>query len=242
MKYRLGQFFAVVILVGDAPPQEESALRRVEFATKVVHNLFGSDAAHAIGFVELGEVFLRSAKGGDGGLHHGAEHARIDVRLHTQHPVNVFLPAHHDTLSPACHRVALRHRVEFQANILRSLDLHDRQRLVVEDERIRIVVDDDDAVTTSEIDDARQEFERCAMTGWHMGIIDPHHLHIVYAWSILKGGEVRLPIVFVFEIIFDDFCTDQFAYRRIGRITRIGDEHLIARIEQRHRDVHDAFL
>ena len=113
--------------------------------------------------------------------------------------------------------------------------------LSVADEAVRVVVDDQDIVPGAEVDDPLEQFRRGGLSRRHVGIIDQHHLHAVESRPF-DGLEVRIEIRLLVERIGQHLASGQPHGGRIGRITRVGDQHLVARIEERHADMHDALL
>ena len=113
--------------------------------------------------------------------------------------------------------------------------------MLVEDEAVGIVVADDNAVTMSEIDQFPVELHARIGAGRHIGIIGPHQLDARQV-HLLQGLEIGLPAESLFQLIRNDFGLDQLADRRVGRITRIGHQYAIARIQESERDVKDSLL
>ena len=97
-------------------------------------------------------------------------------------------------------------------------------------------------MTVAEINNLLQKLARCLMTSRHVRIIDPHHLYLIDAWHIVESIEVRLPVVLVCQIILDHVGSTEFIYRRVGWITRVWHEHLVAGIDKCHCHMHNTFL
>ena len=103
--------------------------------------------------------------------------------------------------------------------------------MLVEDEAVRIVVADQDAMSATEIHDALIQRWCGVAAGRHVGIVGPHHLHAAQI-HLLQGIEVGLPTFVLQQIVVDQLGTYQLADRAIGRIARIGNQDPIAWIQE----------
>ena len=128
-----------------------------------------------------------------------------------------------------------------QPGVLGSRHLHDTQRMLIEDERVRIVVHYEDVVLLGESHEFLKGLHPCIATCRHVRIVGPHHLHVCEIHT-LELIEVGLPSVVFTEVIVDDLCTEDLVHCCISRITRIRDKHLVTGVAESKRDVHDTFL
>ena len=100
---------------------------------------------------------------------------------------------------------------------------------------------DQDVVLGSEVDDALEELHRGGLSRRHVGVIDEHHLHAVEAGPF-DGLEIGVEVRLLVERIGQHHAAGQPHGGRIGRIAGVGHEDLVARVEERHADVHDTLL
>ena len=113
--------------------------------------------------------------------------------------------------------------------------------MFVQDEAVWVVVADDNPVFLSESDQLFVEFHAGIGSCRHIRVVGPHQLDVrkVHLFQLF---EVRLPAQFLFQLVRDQIGLDQFAYRTVGRITRIGNQHAVARIQECQRDVQDSLF
>ena len=85
------------------------------------------------------------------------------------------------------------------------------------------------------------EFACGATACWHVGVVCPHQLHTaqVHRFQLLKVG---LPTVALQEVVVHNLLTENLAQRSIGRITRDGHQHFVARVTEGKCYVQDALL
>ena len=127
--------------------------------------------------------------------------------------------------------MALAHGIHLQADLAGAGNGEDAQRLVVEDERVGVIVGDDDSVAASEIYDFLQELARGGGSGRHMGIIHPHQLNALQR-ELLQGLEIGLPAVFLLQVVGEDFRLDELADGGIRRISRVRNQDAVAGVEE----------
>ncbi len=96
-------------------------------------------------------------------------------------------------------------------------------------------------VTGSEVDDPLEQLPRRSLSRRHVGVVDKHHLH-AFQPGALDRFKVRIEIRLLVECVSDHLSARQTHGRRVGRVAGIGHQHLVARIQERHADVHDALF
>ena len=131
--------------------------------------------------------------------------------------------------------------LEFDAAVLGARHLHDAQRTLVEDEAVGIVVDDDEVVPACEVHEPPVEFGGGIGARRHVGIVGPHDFHAAQV-HLLQCVEVRLPLPVLPQVVGDDFAAEQAVERGVGGVSGVGNEYLVARIDQCEGDMEDAFL
>ena len=242
MEHAFRQVLDVLYAVRDAAPKEHAHLLRVVFAAQHVHNLLGILAAAGVSLdVELTMPLVAVAVSLGSGKLYAAEGAALDVRLDLQNPLNELGIRGTETDAPAGHVVTLRHRVELNAAVLGTRYLEDAQVLLAEDERVGIVVDDDDAVLTCEAHQTLVGLAAGAATCRHVGIVGPHQFHTREVHP-LQFVEVGLPTVVLAQVVVHNLRTENLRERRVSGIAGIGHQHLVAGIDEGQRDVQDALL
>ena len=93
----------------------------------------------------------------------------------------------------------------------------------------------------TELDDFLEELARRRLARRHVGVVDQHHLDAVETGTF-DGLEVGIEVGLLVERIGKHLTARKAYGGRIGGIARVGDQHLVARIEERHADVHDTLL
>ena len=73
-------------------------------------------------------------------------------------------------------------------------------------------------------------------SGWHVGIVNPHEFDFIKR-QLFESFEIWLPATFFRQVIFIYGGTHELAYRGVGGITGIGNQHSVARIEKCERYV-----
>ena len=86
-----------------------------------------------------------------------------------------------------------------------------------------------------------KKFFRSPCAGGHVGIIDPHHFH-VGKLGLLQCCQIRLPLVILLQTKITHLCSQQAGHSSISRITRVGNQHLIARVQKSHGNVHNTLF
>ncbi len=71
--------------------------------------------------------------------------------------------------------------------------------------------------------------------------VDPHDFHPAQI-ALAQGVHVDTPVRFFVELVVAKTSPRKSCHRRVRRIPGIGHQHFIAFVEERHGDVHDAFL
>ena len=100
---------------------------------------------------------------------------------------------------------------------------------------------DQDVVLGAESHDPLEEFQRRSLSRRHVGIVDEHHLHTVQSGLLDRleiGQEVRLFV----QRVGDHFAAGEFYRSAVSGVAGIGYEHLVALVEERHADVHQALF
>ena len=136
--------------------------------------------------------------------------------------------------------MALRQGIHLQAYLTGARHGQDGLRLV-QDEAVRVVVDQEDAVLPCE---GHQFFHHVAAgggSGGHVGVIHPHEL---YAGKVhgIEGVEVRIPAVGGNQVVVQDLSLAHPGGRRIGGISGIGHQHFVAGIQEGQGQQEDALL
>ena len=90
--------------------------------------------------------------------------------------------------------MTLRERVELDATVFGSLNLHDGEVLLVEDEGVGIVVHHHNLMSLGEIDQPLIGLPPCIASRGHVGIVGPEEFHAGEI-HLLKFIEIRLPSV-----------------------------------------------
>ncbi len=242
MQDTLGEVFHVVICVRDSAPEEHAHLVLVVFATQHIHDLLGILAATGIGLDVCHAMPLVGVVVGLGSSQLDAsESTALDVRLHLQDPGDELGIGGAEAHTPAWHVVALRHRIELDAAVLGARHLQKRERLVVEDEAVGIVVHHDDVVVLCEPHQTLVGLHAGRSACRHVGIVGPHQPYTRKV-HLLQLVEIGLPAVLRTQVVVHNLRAENLAERGIGGIARIGHQHLVARIDESQRDMQDAFL
>ncbi len=198
--------------------------------------------AAVIDGVQLLEPFVAQRQRRVGRRLNRVEHARIHVRLERENRIYPLLFAHHDAYAPAGHRMAFRERVHLQRHVARALGLHDGNRsLGVADEAVGVVVDNQNVVTGTEIHDFLHQLHRGRLSRRHVGVVDQHHLHTLQPGAF-DGVEIGVEVRRLVERVGHHLAARQPHGRRIGGVTRIRHQHLVALVQKGHADVHDALF
>ena len=137
--------------------------------------------------------------------------------------------------------MTLRQRVELHCNLHCALNLQNAHRLGVTHKAIRIVVDNQNVVLRAECNQLLEQIGSRSLTRRHIGIVHQHHLHALQTGSLDSleiGQETRLLV----QRVGNHHTTRQLNRCAISGITRIGNQHLIAHIEEGLADVHQALL
>ena len=120
--------------------------------------------------------------------------------------------------------------------------------MVVQDEAVRVVVTDDDAVPAPEVDQALQQLVRRVRACRHVRIIDPHQLdrrtqgRFTLGHELLQRLKVWLPSARRIERVRNQLRAHESAHRAVGRVARIGHQDAFAGVEEGQRDVQDTLL
>ena len=102
-------------------------------------------------------------------------------------------------------------------------------------------MDDEDVVLGAEVDDLLEQLGRRGLARRHVGIVDEHHLHALDTGAFDRleiGVEVRLLI----QRVGEHHAARKPHGSRIGRISGVGNQYLVAGVEECHADVHQALL
>ena len=242
MEHTLGELFGIGIAGGNLAPEEHAHLRGIEVALQRAHDFLGQVAASAVGsYIGFAVPLLAVAVGFGRCQLYAAESSAVDVALDFQYPLDELGVRGAQAHTPARHVVALRHRVELNAAVLGAGHLQERQRMVVQDEGVGVVVHHDDAMVLCEPHQALVGLHACCAAGGHVGIVGPHQLDAAQV-HLLQRVEVGLPAVVLHQVVVHDLGTENFAERRVGGIAWIGHEYLLAGVDEGQRGVQDALL
>ena len=137
--------------------------------------------------------------------------------------------------------MGLAEGIQLEAAVLRSRLGQDRERAVVKDEAVGIVITYEDAVPAAEVHESGIEFLGSCGACRHVRVVGPHDLDSAEV-HLLERFEIRPPSVFLAEIVCDDFSFDQSRCRRISRISRVRHQDLVAFVQECERDQQDSFL
>ena len=208
MQQAFGEVFYICNAVGDAPPKEHSHLRGVECASESGHNLLGHIAAAAVGVdVGLAMPFFAVSRQGFGcGELYTSERTAVDVALDFEYPRNESGIGDTHTHTPTRHVVALGHRIELYAAIFGIGNLHQREALFGENERIGIVVDDNDVVFLCKRHQTLISLTTCTPSGGHVGIVGPHEFHTAQV-HLLQLIEIGLPSIILPQVVVHDLSS-----------------------------------
>ena len=114
-------------------------------------------------------------------------------------------------------------------------------RVVVEYEAVRVVVDQQYPVPEGEVHEPAVEFWRRHGAGRHTRIVGPHHLH-PFEVHVLKFVEVGIPSVFLLEGVVEHLRAHHLRGGRIGRIARVRNEHLVTLVYEGQEYGENSFL
>ena len=112
---------------------------------------------------------------------------------------------------------------------------------LAENERVRIVVNNDDAVLLGKRHQTLVGLATGTATCRHVGIVGPHQLDAREV-HLLQLIEVGLPAVVLAQVIVHNLGTQNLAERRVCGIARIRHQDAVARIDEGQRRVQDALL
>ena len=86
-----------------------------------------------------------------------------------------------------------------------------------------------------------KSFTACIASCRHIGIVHPQQFHPreVHLFQCFKVG---LPAIVLPQIIVHNLCTENLAQTGIGRIPRIGHQHLITRVHKGQRCMQNTLL
>ena len=216
-------------------------MRGVVAAVERLHDLLGNAPSRAVDPVYLGIPFGTARECLDGRALQGAEHARVDVALHPQYPLDKLRVRGQHADAPAGHVVRLAQRVHLDAALAGAGYRQQAEGPVVEDEAVGVVVDDDDAVTPAKLDQTSKQLDRGVGAGRHVGVVDPHEFDAVERQR-LELIEVGLPPVLLVEVVGEDFGLGQPAHRAVSGVAGVGYQHPVAGVEEGEADVQDALF
>ena len=137
--------------------------------------------------------------------------------------------------------MALAQGIELDAAVLSSRHLHDAHRVLVEDERIWVVVYHHDVVLLGECHQLFVGFALCHTACRHVRIVGPHQFYVAQV-HLFQSVEIGLPSVILSQIVVGNLGTQNLVDGGVGRVSRVRDKHLIARVAEGERYVQNAFL
>ena len=137
--------------------------------------------------------------------------------------------------------MALRHGVELDAAVFRTGHLQQRERLPVYDERVRVVVHNDNVMLSCKLHKPLVGSRLRVASRRHVRIVSPHEFHVreVERLYLLPVG---LPCVVFAEVVVHNPLPEYFRERGVGGVSRVRDKHAVARVAEGERDVQDALL
>ena len=163
------------------------------------------------------------------------------VALHLEHPTNECGIANYHSYTPTWHIVTFRHRVELYTTVFCTLYLHDAHWVFIQNQRIRIIVYNNNIMTLSKINKFFVGFSSGISTCWHVWIVCPQKLHLAQI-HFLQRIKIGLPTVILTQVIIRYLCTKDFVYGCVGWITWIRNKHFVARIAECQSGIHYSFL
>ena len=244
MQHPFDQFLRIGVLLRYLSPQEHPHLCPVETAAQQCQYLFGQDTPPAIDLYVIPPMpFIRIRPHGlRRSQLYAPESSRIDVALHFQYPRDESRIADAHPHTPSRHIVSLRHGIELYAAVFGTGHLQQAQLLsLVEDKRVRIVVDNHDSMPAGKVDQPDIGLPAGVTAGRHVRIIRPHQADTAQIHP-LQCVEIGLPSPFLPQVVGHDLCSEQPGEGCVGGITGIRDKHLFAGIDKGQGDVQDTFL
>ena len=128
------------------------------------------------------------------------EHTGIHLALYFQNLRNHFCISSYHTDSPSRHIMSLTQGIKLQTALHRSRLSQNRDRTIIKNEAVRIVITYQYPVPTTEIHELSIKFFRCRSAGGHIGIVCPHYLHPLQI-HLLQCLEIRPPSIALAKII-----------------------------------------
>ena len=102
--------------------------------------------------------------------------------------------------------MTLRHGVELNTAVLGARHLQDAEMFFAEDERVRIIVDHNDAMFLGKAYQALVGLATCTTTRRHVGIVRPHEFYTAQV-HLFQFVEVRLPTVILTQVVVHNLRT-----------------------------------
>ena len=102
-------------------------------------------------------------------------------------------------------------------------------------------MDNQDIVLSTELNQLLEQLGSRSLTSRHIGIVDEHHLHALQAGS-LDSVEIGKEAGLLVQRVGHHHTTRQLNCCAVSGITRIGNQHLIANIEESLADVHQTLF
>ena len=207
MEHALRQVLDVLDALRNLAPEEHAHLIGVVGAAQHVHNLLGILTTTTVEVdVELAVPCLIVLVSLSSSELDATEGAALDVRLHLQNPLNELGVRGTEANAPTRHVMAFRHGVELDAAVLGARHLQDGEMLLAEDEAVGVVVDHDDVVVLSKLDQTLVGLALGTSACRHVGIVRPHQLD-AREIHLLQLVEVGLPAVVLAQVVVHNLGT-----------------------------------
>ena len=118
--------------------------------------------------------------------------------------------------------------------------------LVGKNERVGVVVDDDDMMFTGKLNQSLVGLHLSASACRHVRIVSPENAEgrtlRLEVYEFLELCEVRLPGIMLVQVVVDNIGPQDFLQRGIGGIARIRHQNAVAGIYQCKRSMQYTFL
>ena len=137
--------------------------------------------------------------------------------------------------------MTLRHGVELYAAVLCPRHLQQRDGMLIDDERVGVVVHHHDVVTAREVHQSLVGLHQRRSSCRHVRVVGPHEFHPreVHCLQLL---EVRLPLLVLAQVVVHHLSTENLAQRGVCGISRVRHQHLVAGVYEGESGVQYALL
>ena len=226
--------------VGHTRPQEHPDLAGADGAAEGLEEGAASRLAGGVfGVRFLDSVAVRERL--DGGVLERAPHARGELAGNAEHWRYGLRRAHGKADPRASHAVALAERVQLHRPF-RAGERQETKRLArVEDARVGIVVDHENAPRLRPRDDGGEAVGVWRLARWHVGVVEPQQPNGM-ALRLRGGGEglersgLGVVAVGLGQGVGHGVAAGEAGGRGVRRVARVGHKGRIARIEVGERE------